>query len=548
MGTVPNALYEALLQDLSLSLPAASVTQQVAICSLTQSFIKKWQGKIPGENPKRRALDEFITRATFHRFISKAPFAKGFIHQTLGNLPDASEVALGVRYSSGSSQKMPMGSTSAYTKHCVGPISVSTEELYLEYMGLLRDFDPPGFRDAIYREKFRGDHVITPSSRIQTVPKTTKIDRVIAVEPTVNGFLQQGVKSCLESRLRKVGIDLQTQQGINRNLARRGSLGHGFATIDLTAASDSISRRLLQYLLPSDWCEYIQFVSCSSFTLGGVTYEADCIALTMGNAITFPLQTLIFLALVYEAYCRLGLPFRVNETVAVFGDDIICLESAYATVCDVLVGMGFEPNPDKSFATGDFRESCGADWYAGHNVRGVYLYTLDTPGDAYAARNKLAAWSYRWGVSLPRTLGMLDDAVVRLQRGRKALLVPPHSPIDSGIRVFDAPPGALTQDWSYRYKTWNSRGPKRGVGAILHYRSIVQFALQGAIAGHRYRPVLCERPKSTIGFERREQAPYWSLYNVAEMERWMYDTTCTSSDVVTDRHNLRRQIEATFSL
>jgi hypothetical protein len=295
------------------------------------------------------------------------------------------------------------------------------------------------------------------------------------------------------------------------------------ATIDLSNASDSISWRLLKLLLPADWYDYCKLVSASGFQCRGVEYENTEIALTMGNAITFPMQTLIFLALAYEVYSRRGLKFSVNENVAVFGDDIIVLDEVYDDMCALLLDLGFEPNPEKSFGSGPFRESCGADWYNGVNVRGVYIKALRTVADHFVARNLLAAWSYRWGIGLPQSIGLIDTWLLVRKRWT---LVPPSASIDSGVRVFDPPAGSY-RNWSYHYKAWRTsfkgrKAPRLHDGAIL----------QGLLSGYISDGLLCERPV-VKGKSRLESAtvPLGVWHLPVEADAWLYDESCTSASL-----------------
>jgi hypothetical protein len=59
--------------------------------------------------------------------------------------------------------------------------------------------------------------------------------------------------------------------------------------------------------------------------------------------------------------------------VSVYGDDIIIPTYAYEHLIQLLTALGFVINRDKSFGTGAFRESCGADYYYGINVRPFFL-------------------------------------------------------------------------------------------------------------------------------------------------------------------------------
>jgi hypothetical protein len=175
-------------------------------------------------------------------------------------------------------------------------------------------------------------------------------------------------------------------------------------------------------------------MSRSRFTTlpGGAEVELHMVS-SMGNAYTFPLQTLLFSSLVYGVYRALSInlerPYRQSlGNFAVFGDDIIVVRKAYNLVCRMLSICGFSVNVDKSFNEGYFRESCGRDYWCGDNVRGVYIKTLKHISDRYSAINRLNAWSAQWGIPLPRTIRFLME-------GLRMLPVPFDEMDVAGIKV-----------------------------------------------------------------------------------------------------------------
>lgn len=89
-------------------------------------------------------------------------------------------------------------------------------------------------------------------SKVTFVPKTSKTDRAIAIEPHLNIYVQLGIGALLRQRLKRYGIDLDHQAEINRRMA---SVAHikGLATVDLSSASDTIASELIWLLLPFEW-------------------------------------------------------------------------------------------------------------------------------------------------------------------------------------------------------------------------------------------------------------------------------------------------------
>jgi hypothetical protein len=100
----------------------------------------------------------------------------------------------------------------------------------------------------------------------------------------------------------------------------------------------------------------------------------------MGSAVTFPVETLIFLcvALAAVATARRMRVIRSEDLtslqgeVSVFGDDIVIPNDSRELFVDALELLWFKVNNDKSYWTGRFRESCGVDSYDGCNVTPVY--------------------------------------------------------------------------------------------------------------------------------------------------------------------------------
>lgn len=210
---------------------------------------------------------------------------------------------------------------------------------------------------------------VVEGNRVTTVPKDSKTDRVIAIEPDMNIYIQKGIGSLIRSRLRSVGVNLNSQE-YNQQLARIGSIDDSLATIDLSSASDSVSLELCRELLPTDWYEAI--CTCRSekgvFPDGRVfTYQKVS---SMGNGFTFELESLIFWAISQSV---LDLHEVMDRRLAVYGDDIIISTSAVDPLIKILSFCGFTVNSKKSFVSGPFRESCGKHYFRGVDVTPIYL-------------------------------------------------------------------------------------------------------------------------------------------------------------------------------
>jgi hypothetical protein len=355
--------------------------------------------------------------------------------------------------------------TSFFKKMFSSTLSMTDHSLYTNYVLAIKS-NPIWHEAEIVRLAKFGNSIVQ-ASKLVCVPKTNEISRVICVEPSLNMYVQKGVQSLLEARLRSFfKIDLSTQANNNRHLARLGSSDGRFSTIDLSSASDSISLVLAREILPSWIFKILLKIRCPNTILPDGSLVQLHMLSSMGNATTFPLQTIIFCAMVFAAYKldekHIVKPNGVLGNYAVFGDDIIVEASAYAKIIRCLELCGFTVNKDKTFSTGLFRESCGADYYNGSNVRGVYCKSLKTKHDRYVLLNKLNQWCCNQGAVLPRTIRYLARSVPRQY-------VPMHESDDAGIQV---------------PLTMAANNPRMGMGSVKYWAykpfpkkiSVLQFS------------------------------------------------------------------------
>lgn len=242
--------------------------------------------------------------------------------------------------------------------------------------------------------------VLVNANKIAFVPKTAKTYRSIAVEPFGNGYLQKGIDLLMRNHLKRVGLDLSDQTR-NQELARQGSLGSSedsFCTIDLSSASDSISIELVREVLPPDWFNLLNRVRSPSYLLNGTEYRSEKFC-TMGNGFCFPLETLIF-----ASACHAVNAGRCGDDFSVYGDDIIVRRKVFDDVLRLLNRIGFKANVKKTFSSGPFRESCGANWYSGEDVT---PFTLDFRLDSLSSMFKFVNLARR----NPRSSSFLEDSI-----------------------------------------------------------------------------------------------------------------------------------------
>lgn len=336
-----------------------------------------------------------------------------FVVATIGEeLPEWELLTSDARHGPGASVQSGLApgaekGSSSYAKYVEWPYTVTADALEHARLLIERDERWMGALEDSYRRRL---HLpmwsildwktfwstvfeIVPGNRVTTVPKDGLKDRTIAIEPTMNMMLQLGVDGFVRKRLRRWGIDLD-YQGHNCWLARKGSLGSDLVTLDLSAASDTVSLRLCKMLLPKSWYEYLCSLRSPRGELpGGRVLRYSKIS-SMGNGFTFVLESLLFAAIIYASCVETG--YRWNaEYVAVYGDDLVMPGSVSLLCVQLLQLLGFYPNAEKSFFTGPFRESCGTDWYCGCYIRPVFLKSpIKSVCDVYALHNRLRYWSW----------------------------------------------------------------------------------------------------------------------------------------------------------
>jgi len=266
------------------------------------------------------------------------------------------------------------------------------------------------------------------SSRVKFVPKDVKTTRTICMEPNVYMFAQQAVLDrllhAIEDGPARRFIDIQNQAR-NKELAWYGSISGEIDTIDLSSASDSVSVELVKGIFPREVLYDLLATRTSSvLTPDGKTRSVRKFA-PMGSALCFPVQCLVFTAMVvYAAIQRThgleagdGVPLdspwladiertvdtlfhryipvsphvngyrhrpgrRKFEPAAVYGD-VICVDQQLTSYVTSLLSLfGFEVNHSKSFTGSQaFRESCGGFYWNGEDVTPLYFRVKQFSGN-----------------------------------------------------------------------------------------------------------------------------------------------------------------------
>lgn len=354
-------------------------------------------------------IDEMI-RLTLFRWI-------GHVNLSTMHSDQEAEKLMGPGASRGSK------TNDVYTKLYDSCLTASSRSLYIRYLHQIRD------KTAISAESIRrevhGEFRETVSSSASFAKKSAHESRLITTEPTLNMYFQKVIGQYVEGLLlRECKIDLATQPGKNRLLARFGSIDGRHATIDLSDASN-YPLALARVLFPSGFFKAMEACRTESVEING-DVEPMYVLSGMGNGFTFQVETLLFAAILDTVYRYLGLRPE-GQRLNVFGDDIICHAEAVDLLVATLTRLGFRVNEGKSFVDGPFRESCGGDYHHGQPVKPVYIRRLDRDSDIYSAHNRLGVWSKIHDIDIGNTLRLLR------QSARERLYVPCDCDVNAGF-------------------------------------------------------------------------------------------------------------------
>jgi len=567
VGCVATTIRQLLVNDLK-DHPSRMYPKDIStffIDSQNRDLLKKFANDGGNDETRRQlAYDKFLqtnehmskyTGLSFpetpHRFgdlsdIDKMLLrARSLCHEIMTPIEE-DEFILSCGNSSGVSIGVPFADTSNERKFTF-PISISQNALPLFRWYMSKD---PSLAQAI--EIFNGQHTvckvfsIEESSRATTVPKTNKIDRMIAIEPTGNMFLQQGFMKVMYDRLKVFGLNVATLPDRHVSLAKRASIDGINSTIDFSSASDCLSISLLRYLLPGPWFSLLDSVRMPSMSINDKQVQLNMFS-TMGNADTFPLETLVFYCLGVAALSlqtpstSLLVNYKDKKRVSVFGDDCILPFSCSASFMEVCTHVGFKVNHEKSFFDGEpgFRESCGGDFLHGFEVS---TFKLKVPSSE--RRSALEPWLYtilnlvieKYIMYFGSTTYVYDKGVLRylfsLFRRNKLCVkfIPPDFPSDAGLFSSDAERLRRCYDFELSNIREDVHGSKSFLFCRFSYRAKtrldpgIQYALALKRLQRRNSP--CKPARKVVLDRRWTSLRRIGGYHVARSEHghWPWDT------------------------
>lgn len=524
--------------DTDLNWSVDNTPREVACYRLKESLVKKFnQEPLPSASAIKSALDKFLgvnDRMAVWQMELDYTWEEELVNefrkeihsfwyvdcvQTEPLVSNYNEIFLAGRTGPGAS-RLSTG-TDMYRKLFCSPLS-STQGLADIWRTLISK--NPQFTEAYSHPSASHGISVVGGNKISFVNKTVAVARPIAVEPTVNMWMQLGFGYHLEGRLRsRYGIDLSKQPEVNRLLATIGSSQNQLVTIDLESASDSISVRMLREFLPKSFFDFLMRLRSETTSLPDGSVVPLNMVSTMGNGFTFPLMTAIISAAVVATYRYLNVPIGrfgrwSQRNFAVFGDDIIVDRKVARHVILLLNKLGFVVNADKTFVEGPFRESCGVDVFLGTDVRPFFLKRLRTLQDAFVAINSANLWTAKTGVPLWN--------LVQFIRSRFAVTryaVPPDEASDAGLHLprcllayfrnkvttgkFGAIPYRAFVPVFNGYRVLDyGIAPRRGLESIaFNPRGLELCFLAGNIRGYRVNV----RQTDTRYISKRRHTPSW---------------------------------------
>jgi hypothetical protein len=263
-----------------------------------------------------------------------------------------------------------------------------------EFSDPMDQFSPLPYRPSVHEAP----------SRLLAVPKTAKGPRLIAAEPVAHQWCQQFIKRFLEERLLGLFDDnfiSFRNQGLSQALVSKASIDRSLATVDLSSASDRLTCWVVERafrknkpLLEALHATRTRWVCDEVDKTSPPNYFVSKKFASQGTAVTFPVQSIIFLIIALTAsgfeakspedfICnnRFAKPIaRFRNKVRVFGDDIIIPKDGYDSLVLLLHTLGLKVNLAKSFVKGHFRESCGMDCFKGVDVTPIKTTKLEATG------------------------------------------------------------------------------------------------------------------------------------------------------------------------
>lgn len=239
--------------------------------------------------------------------------------------------------------------------------------------------------DGNITESFSSHLCLEKPALVTSVPKTYKTARIIAEEETYRQFhntaVYMAILRCMQSSPYYPQFCIE-DQGRNRCLCLQASIDCKMSTLDLSHASDCVTKSLVLAIFPKAVVDELGLLPNIAIVNG--KKRALQMAATAGCVLTFCLETLTFWSI--ARYAKLTYEALTGESipdVSVYGDDIIVPTEIAEYTISILGSLGFIVNDSKSFFSDNhYRETCGAEYLNGYDVATRYwprvCFTWDT--------------------------------------------------------------------------------------------------------------------------------------------------------------------------
>ena len=238
--------------------------------------------------------------------------------------------------------------------------------------------------------QFGGEDILV--SVVKAVPKSFKSARIIAEEDAGRQYKMKAIAKelirCIEKNDSFNYLKLNDQSQ-NQMYAREGSIDGSYATFDLSHASDTVTKRLVSDIFPNAFLNDIRNVVSNHWTVDGNSIHRMYMFSTAGSALTFPVESIVFLAIAMLAEEIYELFFgKLSRHSSIYGDDGIVPTEIASIFQDLLTDLGFIVNLDKTFTTDFYRESCGVEYYRGMPMHTKYFprKVLTSLGEQHLSR------------------------------------------------------------------------------------------------------------------------------------------------------------------
>lgn len=321
------------------------------------------------------------------------------------------------------------------------------------------------------------------------VPKTWKTLRGISAEPPELQYFQQAVLFGIDqyfhkSRFWKERVDLHNQVE-NQRLARIGSIDQSLATIDLSKASDSVTLKLVKRIFKgTELLPWLLATRSTHVDLKTNGVQKISKFAPMGSSTCFPVECIVFTLIAELA--RLDCMRVIGESLPIpriYGDDIVCASLSTPILFRYLDSLGFIVNTTKSYWTGNFRESCGKEYWHGYDISPVY-YRLEMcrtsnhiQHDALTGAVQLYNSLYLLGFDQARRVlfSFLSEMKIRIPSGDRFRSVPVLSKI---MRTFTGEGGTLvsSQPTNFQLKKSVHHGIRQMRALAWHRKALYDFS------------------------------------------------------------------------